>query len=199
MAPSKTFNLAGLKVSVAVIPDASLRERFMAARGDYVQASVNILGYAAALAAYRDGQEWLDELMRYLEGNRDFLIDYVRRHLPGVSMVAPEGTYLAWLDCRSAGPAAADPFTFFLERAKVALNDGALFGAGGPGLRAPQLRHAPRAPDRRARADAARPRRLRPSGPTGWTRPRARPFTRAGGSFFPRMWPGRPSSDDMNP
>ena len=134
MAPSKTFNLAGLKVSVAVIPDASLRERFMAARGDYVQASVNILGYAAALAAYRDGQEWLDELMRYLEGNRDFLVDYVRRHLPGVSMPTPEGTYLAWLDCRSAGPAAADPFTFFLERAKVALNDGALFGAGGQGF-----------------------------------------------------------------
>jgi len=134
MAPSKTFNLAGLKVSVAVIPDASLRERFMAARGDYVQASVNILGYTAALAAYRDGQEWLDELMRYLEGNRDFLVDYVRRHLPGVSMVPPEGTYLAWLDCRSAGPAAADPFTFFLERAKLALNDGALFGRGGQGF-----------------------------------------------------------------
>ena len=60
--------------------------------------------------------------------------NYVRRHLPGVSMVAPEGTYLAWLDCRNAGPAAADPFTFFLERAKVALNDGALFGAGGQGF-----------------------------------------------------------------
>jgi cystathionine beta-lyase len=134
MAPSKTFNLAGLKVSVAVIPDASLRERFMAARGDYVQAQVNILGYAGALAAYRDGHEWLDELMRYLEGNRDFVVDYVRRHLPGVSMLAPEGTYLAWLDCRNAGPAASDPFTFFLERAKVALNDGALFGAGGQGF-----------------------------------------------------------------
>jgi cysteine-S-conjugate beta-lyase len=134
MAPSKTFNLAGLKVSVAVIPDASLRERFMAARGDYVQAQVNIMGYTAALAAYRDGQEWLDELVRYLEGNRDFLVDYVRRHLPGISMAAPEGTYLAWLDCRSAGAAAADPFTFFLERAKVALNDGALFGAGGQGF-----------------------------------------------------------------
>ncbi len=134
MAPSKTFNLAGLKVSVAVIPDASLRERFMAARGDYVQASVNILGYTAALAAYRDGQEWLDELIRYLEGNRDFLVDYVRRHLPGVSMVPPEGTYLAWLDCRGAGPAAADPFTFFLERAKVALNDGRAFGPGGEGF-----------------------------------------------------------------
>jgi cystathionine beta-lyase len=134
MAPSKTFNLAGLKVSVAVIPNPSLRERVMAARGDYVQASVNIMGYTAALAAYRDGQAWLDDLVRYLEANRDFLVEYVRRHLPGVSVTSPEGTYLAWLDCRSAGPAAADPFTFFLERAKVAFNDGALFGPGGQGF-----------------------------------------------------------------
>ena len=134
MAPSKTFNMAGLKVSVAVIPEASLRERFLAARGDYVQAQVNIMGYAAALAAYRDGDAWLGELLRYLEANRDFLADYVRRHLPGVTMTPPEGTYLAWLDCRGAGPAAADPFTFFLERAKVALNDGALFGRGGQGF-----------------------------------------------------------------
>ena len=134
MAPSKTFNLAGLKVSVAVIPEASLRERFMAARGDFVQTQVNIMGYAAAFAAYRDGDAWLGELLRYLEANRDFLAEYVRRHLPGVSMTPPEGTYLAWLDCRSAGSAASDPFTFFLERAKVALNDGALFGRGGPGF-----------------------------------------------------------------
>ena len=134
MAPSKTFNLAGLKVSVAVVPDASLRERFMAARGDYVQTQVNVLGYAAAFAAYRDGDAWLGELMRYLEANRDYLADYVRGHLPGVTMTPPEGTYLAWLDCRNAGAAAADPFTFFLERAKVAFNDGALFGRGGRGF-----------------------------------------------------------------
>ncbi len=134
MAPSKTFNLAGLKVSVAVIPDASLRERFMAARGDYVQSQVNVLGYAAAFAAYRDGDAWLGELMRYLEANRDYLADYVRGHLPGVTMTPPEGTYLAWLDCRNAGAAAADPFTFFLERAKVAFNDGTLFGRGGQGF-----------------------------------------------------------------
>jgi cystathionine beta-lyase len=134
MAPSKTFNLAGLKVSVAVIPNAPLRERFMAARGDYVQTQVNVLGYAAAFAAYRDGDAWLGELLRYLEANRDYLADYVRRHLPGVTMTPPEGTYLAWLDCRGAGAAAADPFTFFLERAKVAFNDGALFGRGGRGF-----------------------------------------------------------------
>ena len=134
MAPSKTFNLAGLKSSLAIIPDRELRERFVAQRVDLVQASVNIFGYIAMLAAYRDGQPWLDALLRYLEGNRDFLARYVQAELPGVSMVAPEGTYLAWLDCRAARPAAADPFTFFLERAKVATNDGRTFGPGGEGF-----------------------------------------------------------------
>ncbi len=133
MAPSKTFNLAGLKCSVAIITDHALRERFIAARVDMVQ-TVNILGYTAALAAYRDGQAWLDDLLRYLEANRDFLVRFVRQHLPGVSIVEPEGTYLAWLDCRGAGPAAQDPFTFFLERARVAFNDGALFGRNGQGF-----------------------------------------------------------------
>ena len=130
MAPSKTFNLAGLKCSVAIVPNAALREKFVAGRVDLVQ-TVNVLGYAAAFAAYRDGQPWLDELLRYLEANRDFVVEYVRARLPGVAVAPPEATYLAWLDCRNAGPAAPDPFTFFLEKARVALSDGALFGAGG--------------------------------------------------------------------
>jgi cystathionine beta-lyase len=133
MAPSKTFNLAGLKCSVAVIPNADLRAKFIAARSDLVS-TVNVLGFTAAYAAYRDGQPWLDELMRYLEANRDFAMEYVRTRLSGVRVATPEATYLAWLDCRSAGAAAADPFTFFLERARVALNDGALFGPGGAGF-----------------------------------------------------------------
>jgi cystathionine beta-lyase len=133
LAPSKTFNLAGLSCSIAVIPDAGLRERFVAARVDMVRA-VNILGYTAALAAYRDGQAWLDELLRYLEANRDFVVQYVRKHLPGVSVAAPEGTYLAWLDCRAAAIPAGDPYPFFLEQARVALNDGATFGPGGAGF-----------------------------------------------------------------
>ena len=132
MAPSKTFNLAGLKCSVAIIPNAALRERFVNGRIDLVQ-TVNVFGYTAAFAAYRDGQPWLDELLRYLEANRDFVADYVRRHLPGVAMYPPEATYLAWLDCRHAGEAGRDPHTFFLERARVALSDGAQFGAGGAG------------------------------------------------------------------
>jgi cystathionine beta-lyase len=133
MAPTKTFNLPGLKVSVAIIPNATLREKFVAAQLDLVRA-VNILGYTAALAAYRDGQPWLDELLRYLEANRDFAVDYVRAKLPGVHTFPPEATYLAWLDCRDARLPGDDPYTFFLDRARVALNDGKTFGRGGSGF-----------------------------------------------------------------
>jgi cystathionine beta-lyase len=96
--------------------------------------SANILGYTAMLAAYRDGQPWLDELLRYLEGNRDYLVQYVRTHLPGVQVGVPEGTYLAWLDCRGAGIPGDDPYTFFLERARVGFSDGTTFGRGGKGF-----------------------------------------------------------------
>jgi cystathionine beta-lyase len=91
------------------------------------------MGYAAALAAYRDGQPWLDEVLRYLSDNLDWLIQYVEEHLPGITMSRPEGTYLAWLDCREAG-IPCNPHEFFLEKAKVALNDGAKFGRGGEGF-----------------------------------------------------------------
>ena len=133
MAPSKTFNLPGLKCSVAIIPNATLREKFVAAQLDLVKA-VNILGYTATVAAYRDGQPWLDELLRYLEANRDFVVDYVRSKLPGVGMAPPEATYLAWLDCRDAKLPDDDPYTFFLDQARVALNDGKAFGRGGAGF-----------------------------------------------------------------
>jgi cystathionine beta-lyase len=133
MGPSKTFNLPGLKTGVAIIPDAGLRERFLAARVDMVQVA-NVLGYTAAVAAYRDGGPWLEALLAYLEANRDLLADYVTRHLPGVRFAPPEGTYLAWLDCRSAAIPGGDPFAFFLERARVALNDGTTFGRAGEGF-----------------------------------------------------------------
>jgi cysteine-S-conjugate beta-lyase len=133
LAPSKTFNLAGLKSSLAVVPNQALREKFVAARVDMVQAC-NILGYTAMLAAYRDGQPWLDELLRYLERNRDFLVKYVRTNFPKLEMGVPEGTYLAWLDCRKAGIPRNDPFTFFLESGRVAFNDGITFGRGGEGF-----------------------------------------------------------------
>ena len=133
LAPSKTFNLAGLKSSLAVIPNQALREKFLGARLDMVQTG-NIMGYTAMLAAYRDGQPWLDELLRYLESNRDFLAKYVSTNFPGIEMGVPEGTYLGWLDCRRAGIPSNDPFTFFLESGRVAFNDGVTFGRGGEGF-----------------------------------------------------------------
>src|SRR5439155_7806355 len=111
----------------------ALREGFVAAQVDLVRA-VNILGYTATLAAYRDGQPWLDELLRYLEANREFLVDYVQSRLPGVATAPPEATYLAWLDCRDARLPDDDPYAFFLDRARVALNDGRAFGRGGAGF-----------------------------------------------------------------
>jgi cysteine-S-conjugate beta-lyase len=133
MAPSKTFNLPGLKCAVGIIPNPALRERFVAAAGDLVP-KINVLGYHAARAAYLEGDDWLEALLSYLAANRDFLVRQVRATLPGVAVTPAEATYLAWLDCRSAGAAARDPYTFFLERARVALNDGVAFGPGGAGF-----------------------------------------------------------------
>jgi len=134
MAPSKTYNLAGLQCAFAIIPNAELRERFVAQRADLVHRMVNILGYTATLAAYRDGQAWLDQVLRYLQANRDAVEAYVKSHLPGVTMHAPEGTYLAWLDCRQAGIPGNAPRAFFLQQARVALNDGLDFGPDGAGF-----------------------------------------------------------------
>jgi len=130
MAPSKTFNVPGLRCSFVIIPDPDLRRRF---GGDGDFSEINIMGLVAALSAYRDGQEWLDQLLAYLQANRDFVADYVRRELPGIEMVAPEATYLAWMDCRRSG-ITGSPQEFFLERARVALHDGAWFGTRGEGF-----------------------------------------------------------------
>ena len=132
MAPSKTFNVAGLKCSFAVIQNPELRARFQAARAGLVP-GVNALGYTAALAAYEEGQEWLDQVLAYLEANRDALARYVAEHLPGMRMIVPEGTYLAWLDCRGLG-IQGKPGEFILREARVSLNEGVWFGPGGEGF-----------------------------------------------------------------
>ncbi len=131
LAPSKTFNIAGLKASVAVIENDELREQYEAAKQGLV-GWVNLLGQVAMQTSYEQGAEWLDALMTYLESNRDFTYDFVNEQLPGVSMAKPEGTYLAWLDCREM-EIEGKPCDFFLENARVAMNDGAWFGAGGEG------------------------------------------------------------------
>jgi cystathionine beta-lyase len=132
VAPSKTFNIAGLECSVAIIQNPILRERYKKASKGLV-GGVNLLGSLAGLVAYRDGNEWLQQLLVYLDANRDFLYDYVQREFPGISMTKPEGTYLAWLDCRQA-LIQGNPHEFFLREARVALNDGVDFGRGGEGF-----------------------------------------------------------------
>lgn len=131
MAPSKTFNIAGLDCSFAIIQDPELRKRYQHATRGLVS-GVNILGWAAAIAAYRGGQEWLTQALTYLESNRDYLFDFLQKELPGIKMTKPEATYLAWLDCRATG--LDDPYEFFLQKARVALNDGKTFGHGGKGF-----------------------------------------------------------------
>jgi cystathionine beta-lyase len=132
MSPSKTYNICGVNCGVAIVENAELRARFNAVREGIVP-GVTVLGYTAALAAYRDGQPWLDELLAYLAANRDFLLQYVAAHLPDITMSQPEGTFLAWLDCRQAG-IQGNPYEFFLHEARVALNDGTPFGKGGEGF-----------------------------------------------------------------
>ncbi len=133
IAPSKTFNIPGLKCAVAIIQNAELRKCFTDL--EYPLAgNPNILGLAAALAAYRDCQPWLDDLLAYLEANRDFVYDYVRTSLPTITMAKPEATFLAWLDCRQAGIPGPRPCEYFIDNARVATNDGATFGRGGEGF-----------------------------------------------------------------
>ena len=132
MAPSKTFNLAGLQCSFAIIPNPELRKRYLDSKKGLVS-WVNLMGLQAALAAYQEGGDWLAQLMVYLEANRDYLVQYVRENLPGISIGVPQGTYLAWLDCREAG-IEGEPGKFFLEKGRVGFNEGAIFGKGGEGF-----------------------------------------------------------------
>ena len=126
MAPSKTYNIAGLGCSLAVIPDPALRRRFREVRAGFVP-GVNTLGLTAALAAWRDCADWHAALIEYLRGNRARVVEAVEAH-PGLSMATPEATYLAWIDARALG--ARDPAAA-CEEAGLGLSDGRDFGARG--------------------------------------------------------------------
>jgi cystathionine beta-lyase len=132
MAPSKTFNLPGLGFSFGVIADEAVRKRVQQ-MGEGLLPLTNIMGAAAGFAAYTEGDAWLDGLCRYLTANRDTMVAYLAEHMPQLRTTVPEGSYLAWIDCREAG-IDGSPHAFFLERAKVGLSDGATFGPGGEGF-----------------------------------------------------------------
>lgn len=132
MAPSKTYNIAGLGCSFAVVQNDELKKKLKAAKAGIVP-EVNLLGYTAALAAYQHGDDWLAELLVYLEGNYRTMSEYIQRYLPEIKITPIEGTYLAWLDCREI-EIDTSPYAFFLDKAGLAFNDGKIFGQGGEGF-----------------------------------------------------------------
>jgi len=133
MAPSKTFNLAGLGASSIIIPNAKLRNRFDAARAG-IMPRPNVFGLVALEAAYRDGDEWLEQLIDYLQRNLEFLMEYFRKRIPKIKVVKPEGTYLVWLDCRDLEMDPVSLKAFMREKARVGIDDGYLFGPSGVGF-----------------------------------------------------------------
>ncbi|WP_338556469.1 PatB family C-S lyase [Erwinia sp. E_sp_B01_3] len=126
ISPSKTFNIAGLGASLAIIPNPELRKRFINERQGIVP-GVDVLAYVAATAAWRDGQPWLDEQLEYLRNSRDFLTQRINA-IDGLSVVAPEATYLAWIDASQLK--VASPALFF-ERHGLGFSPGRDFGDDG--------------------------------------------------------------------
>jgi cystathionine beta-lyase len=131
-AGSKAFNIAGLRVGLAVFGSEALKRRFVGFER-HLRGGLGALGILALEAAWSHADPWLAEVLAYLEANRDYVASFVAAELPGVRHFAPEGTYLAWLDCRALG-LAPSPHRFFLERAKVGLSDGPTFGPPGEGF-----------------------------------------------------------------
>jgi len=133
MAPSKTFSLAGLEASSIIIPNKKLRDEFTAIRFGSLPGP-NVFGYVALEAAYRYGDEWLDQVLDYLQANLDYMLDFFEKRIPGIRVIRPQGTYLIWLDCRGLGLDDQALKNFMVEKARVGLDDGFMFGTGGSGF-----------------------------------------------------------------
>lgn len=129
-APSKTFNLAGLYVSNAIITDEKLRSRYK----ELFSTTPNVLGAEALIAAYNKGETWLEELLEYIESNYNYILKFVNENVPKIKVIKQEGTFLTWLDCRELGLSDEELERFFLEEAKLALSTGTAFGKGGSGF-----------------------------------------------------------------
>jgi cysteine-S-conjugate beta-lyase len=133
-ATSKTFNLAGLQTSNTIIPNPELRRRFRHSQLCSGFSRPNIFGQAAVEAAYTHGEDWLEELLLYVQGNVDYFLQYVRDHMPILNIIPPEGTYLVWVDCRGLGLNDKELRDFLLHKAGVGFNSGHPFGPGGEGF-----------------------------------------------------------------
>lgn len=133
-APSKTFNIAGIVSSYAIVPNDDLRERF------FRWLSVNelnepaIFSPIATIAAFNEGEEWRKEMLRYVEDNIDFTIDFCREHIPMVKPLRPQASFLVWLDCTAMQLSQPQLVDLFVKKAGLALNDGTIFGKEGEGF-----------------------------------------------------------------
>ena len=130
---TKAFNLAGLRQSSMIVADEGLREKLKAELERAHAASPNIFGAVAQAAAYTYGDEWMDAVVEYIAANRDYAADFLRRELPEIRFVPPEGTYLMWLDMRALGLDQPALMAFLADQGHIAVNDGLFFGEQGRG------------------------------------------------------------------
>lgn len=133
-APTKTFNIAGIVSSWCVVPDEKLRTRFFGWLKANELDEPNMFAPIATVAALRNGEEWRREMLRYIEGNIDFVTNWCAERIPQIKPLRPQASYLVWLDCRGLGLAHDELIDLFVNKARLALNDGAMFGPGGDGF-----------------------------------------------------------------
>ena len=134
IAPSKTFNLAGLSTSSVIISNPVLRKSYTRVVDNLHLGGGNIFGTIASIAAYSHGHQWLDALLDYIDHNIDFVEDYCRKMIPEILPVQPEATYMIWLDCRKFGMTGKELQNFFVKSAGIGMNEGSTFGPGGEGF-----------------------------------------------------------------
>lgn len=134
MAPSKTFNIAGIVSSFSVIPNDNLRNKFHAYLKKSELEEGHIFAYTAAQAAYEHGGEWLDEAKEYIWKNIIFVDDFLKTNIPQIKAMIPEASFLVWLDCRELNLSQKELVSLFVDKANLALNDGSMFGAEGNGF-----------------------------------------------------------------
>lgn len=132
--PSKTFNLAGLQTSCVVIPNEDLRSSFNKVLQSNGLSGISVFGVVAVQAAYDHGEEWLVQLLEYIEDNLKYLEQYIAEHIPQLTVVRPEGTYLVWLDCHRLRLGKWELKQFMLEEAKIYFEEGFIFGPEGEGF-----------------------------------------------------------------
>lgn len=132
-APSKTFNIAGIVSSYAIVPCDTLRKQFYGWLEANELNEAPVFSPIATVAAYTRGREWMEQMLRYVEGNVEFVVDFCRREMPAIKPLRPQASFLVWLDCRGLGLKQSELVDLFVGHARLALNDGAMFGLGGEG------------------------------------------------------------------